>query len=130
VTVAVTIAALSLALYDQKPLGKWHRYERWELLSAQRPGLRPILEHLEKHVPIHDRVALALGANDWGYPAFGPRLTRHVVLVPFGSSANEIDADWLFATGGRATEIDRACWSPELATDEGSVFRRRSACGG
>jgi hypothetical protein len=140
VALTMTTAALSLVHYAEKPSGLrllerepspsvW-KMKRWEVQSLHDPAQAPLLRFLDESVPRDAPVALALGVNDFGYPAFGPRMERRIVLVPFGSSANEIDADWLFATGGRATEIDQGCWSPELVTDEGSVFRQRSACGG
>lgn len=125
--VTVLIAVLSVAQYDEKPLSVW-RSERWETQSLHRPEVAPLLRFIEERMSERDSVALALGVNDWGYPAFGPRLSRRVVLVPFGSSASEIDADWLVSNSARAAEIDGACWLPVLTADEGQIFRRHTDC--
>jgi len=75
-------------------------------------------------------IALALGANDFGYPAFGPHLDRRVELVPFGSSAHDVDTAWLVASTERAGEIDHSCWVEALRSDEATVFRRADSCSG
>ncbi|MFO7572217.1 MAG: hypothetical protein R6W48_06400 [Gaiellaceae bacterium] len=124
VAVSVAIAALSLAQFEQKPLSEWPGSSRWELQSVSRVGLRPLLRFVEESVPAHDTVALALGRDDWGYPAFGPRLTRRVVLVPLASSAADVETDWLIAGSTRAPEIDSTCWSPALEAAGTTVFAR------
>lgn len=137
---ATTTATLSLVHYAEKPSGvrllerepivsAWGM-ERWEVQSLHDPAQAPLFRFLDESVPQDASVALALGVNDFGYPAFGPRMQRRIVLVPFGSAATEIDAGWLFATAGRAGEVDRGCWSAEFVTDEGSVLRRRQECRG
>ena len=127
--VAVTIAALTLVRYDQKPLSVWPSAERWSLQSRHRPKMQPLLQFLEQRVAADATVALALRGNEWGYPAFGPRVERRVVLVPRQSRASGIAADWLFADLERIPEVDLRCWTPAVTGEEGTIYARdRAAC--
>ena len=134
VALGATTALLSLVHYAEKPSGlrllepsdatsAW-TLERWETQSLHDPALAPVFRFLDEEVPRSDSVALALGANDFGYPAFGPRLQHRVALVPFGSDASEIATAWLVANPERSGQIASACWSPALVVDAGTVFRR------
>lgn len=140
VALAATTAALSLLHYAEKPSGlrllervpnqsAWSM-DRSRVQSLHDPALEPLFRFLDTRVPPSASLALALGVNDFGYPAFGPRLERRIVLVPFGSSAAEIETDWLYANGARSTEVDRDCWAPAFASERGTVFRRTpETCG-
>jgi hypothetical protein len=139
VALGAVTALLSLGHYLEKPSGLrlldrsatvsvWDQ-ERWQIQSQHEPALGPVLQFLDEEVPRDDSVALALGANDFGYPAFGPRLERRVELVPFGSSAAEIATDWLVANPDRAAEIDPTCWRRVVDVEGGAVFSREAgAC--
>lgn len=126
--VSVTVAALTFVQYDQKPLATWPGLERWELQTIHRPGVAATFELLEERIPDDAVVALALVSNDWGYPAFGPRLTRRVVLVSTGADAAETEAQWLIVNRERSGEVDRACWETVLEGAEGQIFTRRPSC--
>ncbi len=141
VALGVTTALLTLVHYAEKPSGLqlldrsatasvW-TMERWQVQSQHDPPLGPVFQFVDDHVPAHASIALALGVNDFGYPAFGPHVSRHVVLVPFGSSGRDVASDWLVANSKRAAEIDHACWDPVFDTNVGTVFqRRRVGCSG
>jgi hypothetical protein len=139
---ASVLAALTLVLslvhYQEKPSGLrlldrssvpsvW-TMKRWEVQSQHVPALGPVLRFVDEQVPAKASVALAFADNGFGYPFFGPHLDRHVVIVPFGSSAQDIRADWLVSTPERATEIDGSCWHRAFSSSEGDVFRRSSTC--
>jgi hypothetical protein len=135
---AATTAILSLVHYVEKPSGLrliepsntpsvWE-LARWQVQSQHDPPLAPVLRFLDEQIPQHDSIALALGPNNFGYPAFGPHLQRRVLLVPFGSSARDTRASWLFANPQRATEIDSACWHSVLASERGTIFSRKEQC--
>jgi LPXTG-motif cell wall-anchored protein len=135
---AALTMALSLVHYQEKPSGLrlldrsstgsvW-TMKRWEVQSQHVPALGPLLHFAEEDVPAKASVALAFADNGFGYPFFGPHLDRHVVIVPFGSSAKEIRADWLVATPERATEIDGSCWQKAFSSSEGDVFRHNAGC--
>src|SRR5262249_4059196 len=111
VAIAATTALLSLVHSYQKPSGLqllarnespsvWGE-PRWQAQSAIRPEMAPVLRYLENAVPRSARVALALGADDWGYPEFGARLTRTVVLVPSENQLGSLRADWLVVSPER-----------------------------
>ena len=135
---AVTMV-LALVHYTEKPSGLrlldrgtptpsvWSM-ERWQVQSQHDPAIGPVFRFLDRGVPAKSSVALALSANDFGYPAFGPHLEREVALVPFGSNAGHVRTDWLVTSNERAVEIDVSCWQAVLRSDEGSVFRHRKGC--
>ena len=135
-----TTALLTLTHYVEKPSGLrllepsavtsvWN-LDRSEVQSQHDPALEPLFRFVDERVPETDSIALALGANDFGYPAFGPRLGRAVALVPFGSPATDVDTAWLLANPERAPEIDSNCWSAAFQSETGTVFRRMTSCSG
>lgn len=139
VAVGATSAALSLVHYLEKPSGLallerpvsasiWN-VDRSEAQAVRRE-MRPVLSFIENDVPSDAMLALAMGTDDFAYPAFGPGLDRNVELVPLGSNARDSRAEWLLANAERASEMDRECWDAVLATPEGWIgFRRRAgAC--
>jgi hypothetical protein len=135
VAIAATTATLTLVHYIEKPAGIrllegdapesiWS-LDRWQAQSILRTEMAPVLEFLETNVPEDAPVALAIGGDDFGYPAFGPRLEREVELV---SSDGRTEAEWLVA-GPRGDRIDTSCWQPALETPDGwSVLRRSEGC--
>jgi hypothetical protein len=138
---ATVTVSLALVHYAEKPSGLrlldrgattasvWSM-ERWQVQSQHDPAIGPVFRFLDHDVPAKSSVALALSANDFGYPAFGPHLERHVELVPFGSNAENVRTEWLVTSNERASEIDASCWQPLFRSDEGAVFRRRKSCAG
>jgi hypothetical protein len=135
---AATTAFLSLVHYTEKPSGLrllerdgptsiW-QLERSQAQSLHDPAYESLFRFLDQSVPRDASVALAFGANDFGFPIFGPRLERRVVPVPFGSNAAEIDAEWLVASPDRAGEIDPACWTRALESEGGTIFERTPDC--
>jgi 4-amino-4-deoxy-L-arabinose transferase-like glycosyltransferase len=136
--VAALTVTLSLVHYVEKPSGVqlldrspttsvWAQ-ERWGVQSQHDPTLAPVLRFLDDEVPRHDSIGLALGANDFGYPAFGPRLTRRVELLPFGSNGRDVDVMWVLVNTERSAELDSACWRAVLRSESGSVFSRTTEC--
>jgi hypothetical protein len=117
-----------LRLLDRSSTGSVWTMARWEVQSQHVPALGPLLRFVEDSVPANASVALAFADNGFGYPFFGPHLDRRVVIVPFGSSAKEIAADWLVSIPDRAGEIDGACWQRAFTSSEGDVFRHNAAC--
>jgi dolichyl-phosphate-mannose-protein mannosyltransferase len=137
-TLAAVTLGLTLVHYVEKPSGVrlldrtatvsvWSE-ERWQVQSQHDPPIGPVFRFLDEDVPEESSIALALGANDFGYPPFGPHLERRVDLVPFGSSARDFSDDWLVATRERSGEIDPSCWRPAYEASEGAVFKRATAC--
>jgi hypothetical protein len=139
-SVAVGATTVALVLFNslEKPSGVqlvadttagsvWGR-DRWDAQSLHNPPLAPVLWFLEERVPKEDAVALALGEDDFGYPAFGPHLERHVELVREGSRGRGVRATWLVANPRRSPDIDTACWRVALDAPGGwRVFRRALA---
>jgi hypothetical protein len=134
---AITVT-LSLVHYVEKPSGTrllergrtasvWS-LERWQVQSQHDPTLGSVLRFLDHEVPRQSSIGLALGANDFGYPAFGPALERRVELVPLGSNGRDVTVEWLFANNERSTEIDSTCWHAVLRSANGTIFRRREGC--
>jgi hypothetical protein len=140
VAVAALTAALSLVHYTEKPSGVrlleptdsrsvWDM-QRWEVQSLHDPQVGTLFRYVDEVVPDDASIGLALGANEFGYPVFGPHLNRRVVLLPFGSNGHELGATWLEADRSRAGEIDSSCWRAAFRSDAGTVFRRAGDCGG
>ena len=136
VAVALTTMLLVMVHIYERPSGRrllepatqhsvWGR-PRWDVQSFARAEMRPVLRFIQAEVPATDSIALAIGADDWGYPAFGPHLTRRVLLVPFGSRARAIRAQWLLANPARAASIDTTCWQRVFNSGGWEVLRRRS----
>jgi len=118
-----------LRLLERAPTASVWQMKRWQVQSEHDPALAPIFQFLDEKVPENDSIALALGPNEFGFPAFGPHLQRRVELVPFGSSASTVSARWLLADPRRSAELDSSCWHRALLSERGSVFRReRSGC--
>jgi hypothetical protein len=138
VALAAVTALLSLDHFAEKPAGMrlldrarttsvWN-LERWEVQSQHDAALAPVLQFLDQGIASHATVALALSDNGFGYPVFGPHLTRHVVLVPQGSNARDVQAGWLYASRDRAPQIDTSCWHAQLQSSEGSIYKRDAGC--
>ena len=136
VAVAATTAALSLVHFTEKPSGlellersvpssSWGA-ERWEVQSLLRPEMQGVLRFVEQELPTGATVGLAVGEDDFAYPAFGAHLQRHIELVPENSRGRNVgEARWLLANPLRASEIDRSCWRLVYGGDEAwAVFRR------
>jgi hypothetical protein len=117
-----------LRLLDRAPTASVWRMPRWEVQSQHDPALAPVLRFIQENVPTHASIALALSDNGFGYPVFGPHLTRNVPLVAGGSNAREVPAQWLYASRDRSGEVDASCWKVVLESPEGSVFRRSAGC--
>jgi hypothetical protein len=122
VAVAATTMTLALVHYEEKPSGLallersapssvWNM-DRAAAQSVLRLDLTETLRFVETEVPPDASIAMALVPDDFAYPAFGPGLSRRVVLVPRGSRARSVDADWLLASSPRTAQMDRACWRP------------------
>jgi len=138
---ATVTVALTLVHYAEKPSGLrlldrsattasvWSM-ERWQVQSQHDPAIGPVFRYLDDEVPAKSSLALGLSANDFGYPSFGPNLDRYVELVPFGSNAKNVRADWLVTSVERASVIDVSCWQPVFRASEGAVFRREKSCAG
>jgi Dolichyl-phosphate-mannose-protein mannosyltransferase len=133
VALVCTTALLSLAHYVEKPVGLgspvsvW-KMPRWELQSSHDPPLGPLLRFVEENLPAHASVGLALGTNGFGFPFFGPHLSRRLVLVPTNSSGRETETGWLVADAQRTSQIDGTCWRVLFHSDRGAVFRRTAEC--
>jgi Glycosyltransferase family 87 len=134
VAVGATTVTLALVNSLEKPSGVelfadrdtpsiWGM-ERWEQQSLGRPSVAPVLRFLEERVPEDASIALALGEDDFGYPAFGPRLERKVVLA---SGSDVPTAEWLLASPLGA-DVDPTCWRARLDSAGGSVFERAPEC--
>jgi hypothetical protein len=137
VAVGTTTVTLALVNSLEKPSGVelfadretqsiWD-LERWEQQSLGRPSVAPVLRFLEERVPEDASIALALSEDDFGYPAFGPRLEREIELLPGGARPR---SDWLVQSPQHAgVDLDMGCAETVLETAEGWRLVRLHACG-
>lgn len=115
-TVAVVTAVLCLVnsrgkpsgielLRNDAPTGVWGmpRWEQQGLLRPTPPERDEImtLRYVETHVPVDASIGIALQGNSFGFPYFGPRLTRRVVVVDEGDTIPG-SITWLVTAPGRA----------------------------
>ena len=138
VALAGITATLSLVHFIEKPSGLrlldraasasvW-KMDRAEVQSLHSPPVVALFRFANESIPRRASVGLALGANEFGYPVFGPHLSRRVILVPSGSNGRDLPATWLETDRSRAGEIDRSCWREVFKADTGSLFRRTKNC--
>jgi len=115
-TVAIVTAVLCLVnsrgkpsgielLRNDAPAGVWSmpRWEQQGLLRPTTPERDEIrtLRYVQMHVPVDASIGIALQGNSFGFPYFGPRLTRHVVVVDEGDTIPG-SITWLVTAPGRA----------------------------
>lgn len=136
VAIASTAAALSLVHFREKPSGLrlverdvpssvWG-LDRWQTQSLVRSEMGPVYRFVDRWVPSGSVIALALGEDDFGYPAFGEGLARTIELVPDSSPIHAVrGAEWLLANPERSLAVDRSCWRLAFGMpDDWKVFRR------
>jgi hypothetical protein len=118
-----------IRLFSEREIGSIWKKNRWEAQSFQRPELTEVLRFLEERLPHDASIALALGEDDFAYPAFGADLARRVELVPEDSRGQDLMVEWLLANPDRARQIDRACWQAVAETPRGwTVFQAQAGC--
>ena len=106
----------------------WEGMSRATVQTISNTALRPSLEFMDASVPADASVGLALGRDGFGFPAFGPRLERRVVLVPRDSGAQDLSVEWIYASRRRARTIDPDCWQRVLDSPGTVVLKRRDSC--
>lgn len=101
---------------------------RWDAQTRLRLGEDEgiVYRYLETHVPTDARLTLALRGNDFIFPYFGARLTRHVSLVPSGGSL-PADAEWLVVSPSKRVAHCPDAWRQELSLESGWRIERRLA---
>jgi len=60
-----------------KPVAAWG-VRRAVMQTLTRPEMGPIVERVNRSVPMHGRLAVFLQIDDWDYPFFGPHLDRSI----------------------------------------------------
>src|SRR5262249_24046731 len=68
---------------------------RTEAQSLALPPIAPLLDDLERDVPVDGRVGYSLSRDEWEYPLNGPRLTRRLVHLESRRAYADADADAL-----------------------------------
>ena len=143
---AVAIASLVLALANDqgKPSGwmSWRTSDdpravatssvwgapRATVQTWLRPGTSEVdvVRLAGRMIPANAHVALALQPNDFVYPYFGPRLSRHVEFV--GDSGNvPADSRWLIVHGSFRPRCAPGGWNTELSLRGHWRIARRAA---
>ena len=102
------------------------RWEQQGLLRPSPPERDEIntIRFVEENVPLDARIGLALEENDFGFPYFGPKLTRFVTIVDVGDSLSD-SIQWLVAAPGRRLDGCVPAWRRERRGPGGwEVWRR------
>ena len=95
-TIALNIRALPFDAYGQKSIFK---SSRMELLTISRPDITKAYQNFDLIVPQNAVVALATINDDYEYPLWGKKFTRHLIPInPFDQGLQKIpqNADYLF----------------------------------
>jgi hypothetical protein len=123
-----TALLLSLANHSSKPSGLFSAPSiwgnpRWEA-QTRLSGPRDVLRFVEDNVPENARIGISLTGNHHLHPYFGPKLSRHVNLVPYDGGIAPADTEWLvLAPETRVRRCDGS-WRPEHAAGGWSVEQR------
>ena len=105
----------SMPRWEQQGLLRWSPKERDEINT---------MRFVEHHIPLDASVGLALRENDFGFPYFGPDLTRHITIVDAGDALPP-EIRWLVAGPGRTVDTCSGAWRRSWRTPSGwRVFRR------
>lgn len=100
-------------LRNDAPPGVWGmpRWEQQGLLRPTAPERDEIntLRFVETYVPLDASIGVALQGNSFGFPYFGPRLTRHVVVVDKGDTVPD-SIGWLVTAPGTTPLGCPAAW--------------------
>lgn len=95
---SILVMAHVLIANEAKPLigmrAAWS-LDRIGQQSLTRAGIEPLLRLVDAEVPGRASIVLIAGGDDWDYPLFGPRLSRHVVSIH--PPPSRIDEKWLSA---------------------------------
>ena len=107
-------SGLELLRGDARP-GIWGmpRWKQQGILRPTEPERDEIntLRYVEDNVPLDSAIGIALVGNSFGFPYFGPHLTRHVVVVDEGDTI-PTTITWLVTSPGKAPLGCPAAWMP------------------
>ncbi len=98
---------------------------RWEAQSSAKPDTRDVFRFVEEKVPVDARIAVSFRADDFVYPYFGRRLSRHVSLI--SALGGEVPADTAWLVLGERAVVRRcpAAWRTEIRVGTGLRVERR-----
>jgi 4-amino-4-deoxy-L-arabinose transferase-like glycosyltransferase len=95
-TISLNIRALPFDYYGRKSI--FHS-NRMEVLTASRPDITQAYQNFDSLVPANATVALATINDDYEYPLWGKKFTRHLIPInPFDQGLQKIpqEAQYLF----------------------------------
>jgi hypothetical protein len=131
--IGATSLLLALANYNGKSSGLLAESSiwgmaRWQAQTARNPvRYAGVVAYVEETVPEDAHVALSVVGEDLIHPFFGPRLTRHVDLVPPDRGSPPEDADWLVLAPEAVVRRCSGSWRPEYVDAQGWRVERRLA---
>jgi hypothetical protein len=123
-----TALLLSLANQTSKPSGLFSEPSiwgdpRWEA-QTRLSGPRDVLRFVEENVPENAQIGVSLTGNHHLHPYFGPKLSRHVALVPYDGGIPPADTEWLvLAPETRVRRCDGS-WRPQFSAGGWRVEQR------
>lgn len=123
-----TALFLTLAGYHGKPSGLLAEPSIWGdprwAVQTRLSGPRETLRFMEENVPENARIGISLPGNHHLHPYFGPRLSRHVSLVPRDGGEPPADIEWLVIGPQTSVRRCRDAWQPEFIDQDWHVERR------
>lgn len=123
-----TALFLTLAGYEGKPSGLFTEPSiwgnpRWEA-QTRLSGSSEVLRFVEENIPEDSRIGLSLIGDHQIHPYFGPRLSRHISLVPHDGGLPPAEADWLVLAPLTQVRRCRGAWQAEFSHQDWRVERR------
>ena len=119
---------LALANYHGKPSGLgsgatiWGN-PRWEA-QTRLSGPREVHRFVHERVPEDALIAVSLTGNHHLHPYFGPRVSRHVLLVSSDGGSPPAESEWLVVMPEADVRRCEEAWSREFEHGGWSVERR------
>jgi hypothetical protein len=99
----IVFLAFALGHNERKPVGFNGTQPVWSLNRAETqglawPGYTGTFVGIDELVPHDARVGVLLGEEDWAYPLYGARFSRHLVTLPKDDplgTAKKLGLDWV-----------------------------------
>jgi hypothetical protein len=100
---------------------------RAEAIAVTAPGMRGVVEGVERRVPANARLGVWVAPSDWVYPLYGPELERRLVPLPgerLLGAAERRGLDWILLGKGKVPPPLGDGWSSVRLSELGTLLVR------